>query len=108
VEVRREDSFISCWLVRCMVARLPGKFPTRLQASLRWQHPLVLDSPSGPQTQKFDPVKLREEAEELATLAQSVQKDVSQVVQGKLPKEIGDKLKRIEKLAKHLGAELVR
>jgi hypothetical protein len=29
-------------------------------------------------------------------------------VQGKLPKEIGDKLKRIEKLAKHLRAELVR
>ena len=44
----------------------------------------------------------------LATLAQSVQTDVSQVVQGKLPKEIGDKLKRIDKLAKHLRAELVR
>jgi hypothetical protein len=44
----------------------------------------------------------------LATLAQSVQTEVSQVVQGKLPKEIGDKLKRIEKLAKHLRAELVR
>ena len=69
---------------------------------------MVPDSPSGPQSQKFDPVKLREEAEELATLAQSVQTDVSQVVQGKLPEEIGDKRRRIEKLAKHLRAELVR
>ena len=67
-----------------------------------------METPSGPQTQKFDPFKLREEAEEPATLAQSVQTDVSQVVQGKLPKEIGDKLKRNEKLAKHLRAELVR
>ena len=72
------------------------------------KHPLVLDLPSGPQTQTFDPVKLREEAEEPATLAQSVQTDVRQVVQGKLPKEIGDQRKRIEKLAKHLRAELVR
>jgi hypothetical protein len=72
---------------------------------------MVLDSPSepktqsGPQSQKFDPVKLREEA---ATLAQSVRTEVSQLVQGKLPKQIGDKLKRIEKLAQHLRAELVR
>jgi len=85
--------------------QVPNAAPGKLEIA---KHPLVVDSPSGPQTQKFDPVTLREEAEELATLAQSVQTDVSQVVQGKLPKEIGDKLKRIEKLAKHLRAELVR
>jgi hypothetical protein len=70
------------------------------------KHPLQLEPPVGPQTQKLDPAKLRQEADELASLAQSVPADIAQVSQGKLPTNIAEKLKRIEKLSKHLRGEL--
>ena len=70
------------------------------------KHPLVLEPPTGPQPQKIDPVKLREEADELAKLADSMPSDIAQILQGKLPKDTADKLKRIEKLSKHLRGEL--
>ncbi len=70
------------------------------------KHPLVLESPIGPQAQKLDPAKLREEADELARLSQSVPPDIGQIAQGKFPRDLPDKLKRIEKISKHLRAEL--
>ena len=70
------------------------------------KHPLVLEPPIGPQAQKLDPAKLRQEADELAKLAQSMPGDIAQVLRGKLPKDTADKLKRIEKLSKHLRGEL--
>jgi len=70
------------------------------------KHPLVLEPPSGPQPQKLDAEKLRGEADELAKLADSMPADVAQILQGKLPKDTADKLKRIEKLSKHLRGEL--
>ena len=82
----------------------PNEPPGKLEIA---KHPLVLEAPLGPQIQKLDPAKLHEEADELAKLAQSVPQDVGQIVQGKLPKDIIDKLKRIEKLSKHLRGELV-
>jgi hypothetical protein len=72
------------------------------------KHPLVLDAPPPPQSQKLDPAKLREEADDLAKLAQSVPGDVSQIVQGKMPKDAIDRLKRIEKISKQLRGELTR
>lgn len=71
------------------------------------KYPMVLDAPIGPQKPSIDPVKLHAEATELATLAQSVPSDIDQVAQGKLPKDMADKLKRIEKLSKHLRGELL-
>jgi hypothetical protein len=70
------------------------------------QHPLQLDPPVGPQPQKLDPVKLRQQADEISSLAQSLPADIAQITQGKLPKGMEDKLKRIEKLSKHLRSEL--
>ncbi len=54
----------------------------------------------------IDSVKLRHEANELAALAQSVPSEVDQTTKGVLPKDLGDKLKRIEKLAKQLRDQL--
>jgi hypothetical protein len=71
-------------------------------------HQLVLDAPADSQAQKPDPQKLRQEANELSNLAQSLPADVSQAVQGKLPKDMAEKLKRIEKLSKHLRSELTQ
>lgn len=57
-------------------------------------------------TQQIDARLLRSEADELAMLAASVPADVTQATGGLLPKGLNDKLKRIEKLSKHLRTEL--
>jgi hypothetical protein len=63
-------------------------------------------SPS-PQTKiQLDPVQLRREGLELQELSQSLQLDIESVNQGILPKDLSAKLKRIEKLAKHLRGEI--
>jgi len=60
------------------------------------------------QTRKpsMDNLQLEREARELSDLAKSVPLDIEQVKQGLLPKDTVEKLKRIEKLAKHLRGEL--
>jgi hypothetical protein len=57
-------------------------------------------------TSGTDPVKLKQEADELAQLSAGVPSDLARVARGQLPKDLADKLKRIEKLAKHLRNEL--
>src|SRR5579859_3865919 len=57
-------------------------------------------------TTTIDPQKLRHDADELSALAQSIPADVDQTANGVLPKDLVPKLKRIEKLAKHLRATL--
>lgn len=53
-----------------------------------------------------DPAVLKQEAEELAKLSASLPSQVDQLSQGKVPKDLADQLKRIEKLAKHLRSEI--
>jgi hypothetical protein len=53
-----------------------------------------------------DPAKLKQEADELAQLSAGVPSDLARVAHGQLPKDLADKLKRIEKLARHLRNEL--
>jgi hypothetical protein len=70
-------------------------------------HAQVLEvPPMGPQARKLDPVKIHAEADELAKLAATVPNDIDQVAQGKLPRDLGEKLKRIEKLSKNLRSDL--
>lgn len=59
-------------------------------------------------TTRIDPERLQREAKELLELSQSVQPDLQQVKQGLLPKDTVEKLKRIEKLSKHLRGELAQ
>ena len=61
--------------------------------------------PNSPQA-RLDLAKLRQEADELARLAQTIPVDVSSIQQGLLPKDISEKLKQIEKLSKHLRSEI--
>jgi hypothetical protein len=60
------------------------------------------DSPAPTPHRTIDLDKLKHDADELAALAQSVPPDVDKTTKGVLPKDLGAKLKRIEKLAKHL------
>lgn len=64
---------------------------------------------TGPNTQpkiKIDPDQLQREARELLELSQSLQADIESVNHGLHPKDTDEKLKRIQKLAKHLRGEI--
>jgi hypothetical protein len=55
---------------------------------------------------KVDPAQLQREGRELLELSQSLQGDIESVNQGLHPKDTLEKLKRIQKLAKHLRGEI--
>jgi hypothetical protein len=55
---------------------------------------------------KQDPAQLQREARELLELSQSSQLDIESVNRGLHPKDTIEKLKRIQKLAKHLRGEI--
>lgn len=54
----------------------------------------------------IDLAKLRHDADELAALAQSVPPEIDQTTKGVLPKDLTEKLKRIQKLAKQLQSQI--
>jgi hypothetical protein len=53
-----------------------------------------------------NPQQLQRDAKELATLAESVPADIERVSRGVLPKDLNERLKKIEKLSKRLREEL--
>ena len=55
---------------------------------------------------RIDPDKLRHDADELASLAQSVPGAIDQTTKGVMQKDLNEKLKRIEKLAKQLRSQI--
>jgi hypothetical protein len=62
-------------------------------------------SPAHPQ-QSADLAKLRQDADELASLAKSIPPAIDQTTRGLLPEDLDQKLKRIEKLAKQLRSRI--
>lgn len=65
-----------------------------------------LDPPVLSPGKRVDPVRLRDEADELAKLCAAIPSQIERVNQGQLPKDLSDQLKRIEKLSKHLRSEV--
>lgn len=55
-----------------------------------------------------DKARLQKDAEELADLAASIRADIERANQGLLSKDSVEKLKRVEKLSRHLRSELTR
>jgi hypothetical protein len=53
-----------------------------------------------------DPAQLKREADELAGLARVIPSQVENVAAGQLPKNLNERLKRIEKLSKQLRREI--
>jgi hypothetical protein len=51
--------------------------------------------------------QVNSETQELRRLADGLPAQMDQVTKGQLPKDLGDNLKRIEKLAKHLHGEII-
>ena len=54
----------------------------------------------------LDLAKLRQNADDLARIAQSIPPDVASIQKGLLPKDVVEKLKQIEKLSKQLRKQL--
>jgi hypothetical protein len=65
-----------------------------------------IEPPAQLKSKPKDLAALKQEAEELAKLSAGVPSQVDQVSQGKVPKDLADQLKRIEKLAKRLRSEI--
>ncbi|SRR6266478_348333 len=66
-----------------------------------------LEPPASLKRRVANPAQLKSEASELAGLSATIPAQVDQVNKGQIPKDIGDQLKRIEKLAKHLRSEIM-
>jgi hypothetical protein len=62
--------------------------------------------PPAHQPRTLDFQKLTQNADELAALAQSIPQAVDLTTKGILPKDLEDRLKRIEKLAKQLRSQI--
>jgi hypothetical protein len=58
------------------------------------------------QAAPVDMTKLKHDADQLASLARSIPIDIEGVQKGTLPKDLVEKLTRIEKLSKHLRSAL--
>jgi hypothetical protein len=85
-----------------------GRPATAGQLELRkYESAHPLEAPPEPQPLRVNRVQLEHEADELSNLAQSIPIDVKSVGQGTLPKDLLEKLKRIEKLSKQLRGQLV-
>jgi len=56
---------------------------------------------------QLDMARLRQDADQLAKLAQTIPSDVLRIQGGVLPKDMSEKLKQIEKLSKHLRTQIM-
>ena len=66
----------------------------------------VAHTVAAPTQPSVDPLALQRDAKELLELTQSLQPDIDAINHGILPKEVVEKLKRIEKLSKHLRSQV--
>ncbi|MGD0124367.1 MAG: hypothetical protein ABSF46_03335 [Terriglobia bacterium] len=86
---------------------IPGTFPPGHPARPRLPDP---DAPPAvprktPQL-KIDAAKAKEQASQLAKMAESIPPDVEKVTKGQLPQDLVTRLKQIEKLSKELRHEI--
>jgi hypothetical protein len=81
--------------------------PTK-QGNVPHLQPTEAAGPLAPSKVKLDPIQLEREGLELQELSESLQLDIESLNQGMLPKDMSAKLKRIQKLAKHLRGEIAQ
>jgi len=104
-----------CAALLFALIQLPGQNPPWTPGPAGQQSPplqaptLPIDAPRQappPAKPKIDTVKATQDAKELAKLAGEIPAGVEQANKGVVPKELNDRLKRIEKLSKQLRREL--
>lgn len=68
--------------------------------------PIGQSVPSAAPKTHADPLEIQREAKQILELSQSIPSDIEYVNRGLLPKDTIEKLKRIEKLSKHLRNQI--
>ncbi|MGH9455491.1 MAG: hypothetical protein ACRD2O_16140 [Terriglobia bacterium] len=76
--------------------------PRSLPGDFEDQHP----RDQGSKASRFDPVKARKDAQQLADLAQKIPPEINQLSKDQIPKDLLQNLKQIQKLAKRLRSEI--
>jgi hypothetical protein len=99
----REEALHSTPMFPALQTHMPTK-----QGNVPHLQPTEPTGPFTPPKIKLDPVQLEREGLELQELSESLQLDIESLNQGKLPKDMSEKLKRIQKLAKHLRGEITQ
>ena len=87
-------------VLMCVPAICQQGMPMPMGRPVQWQHPL----PEVPPAARAQAIQ--QEAHDLSTLSSSVQADLQQLQKGMLAKDLHDKLKRMEKLAKRLRQDM--
>jgi hypothetical protein len=96
--------FAACTVLAQMDPRSPG---VRQGEQAQAQAEKEIPPPIEPRAH-LDMAKLRQDADELARIAQTIPPDVASIRKGLLPRDMIDKLKQIEKLSKHLRNQIAR
>lgn len=97
---------ILLWVVP-MSAQIPAIHrPGTIQAEQAEKQPSVPPQYE-PRPKPADPAALKREADELTKLAASIPDDIDRAAKGVVPMDLNARLKRIEKLSKHLRHELL-
>ena len=104
--MQRSISYLcACLLIAAAITSAAGQFHYPIPPEPQNRENTRQDSKPARRT-PLDTIQLNREAQELSELSQSIPLDIQRVNQGLLPKDTIDKLKRIEKLSKHLRSEL--
>jgi hypothetical protein len=114
--MRRDISFLTAMLVFLTSSSMSSMLssgeidaPQTHQPTKQGNVPHIQSQEAAPSPQakaRTDPDQLRREGLELLELSQSLQPDIDSVNRGLHPKDVVDKLKRIQKLAKHMRGEI--
>jgi hypothetical protein len=97
--------FVSVLLAGGQAGRSGPPIPPGLREADK-QTNAPLEPPASPKRRVASPAQLKSEASELAELSSAIPAQIEQVNLGQIPKALGNQLKRIEKLAKHLRSEI--
>jgi len=94
------------FLLVAAAAQESTQIPKGIQEAEKAQATIEKSIPPPPIPSQRTPADFQRDADQLATLAQSIPADLDSVRRGMLPKDAIQKLKQIEKLAKRLRSEL--
>jgi hypothetical protein len=97
---------VALWLASPCFSQTPVPSGVRQADKVEAQSQQNIPPPASVPRTPVDPGKLKQDAQELATLAASIPAEVNQTTMGMMPKDLEQKLKRIEKLAKHLRSQI--
>jgi hypothetical protein len=104
---------VKTWLLMLMllfclpVATAQGRPATAGQIELRkYEATHQIEPPPQAAPPSLNYAQVQREADELSSLAQSIPLALQSVNRGTLPKDLLEKLRKIEKLSKHLRSEL--